>query len=962
MNAHIPCHPLRRLLVWFSALLALAATAQDQPRDPLANPNALKAAIAKGQPKPKSKDIPPDQLEFFEQKIRPVLADNCYECHSEETGKAINDLALDTRDGIRTGGERGPGVVPGDPAASLILRAIQQQGQLKMPPARKGPKLADNIIADIQKWIEMGAPDPRDAAKLAKVEEAPKPEKVYDWDKEREYWAFQKPRAAAPPAVKNAKWPQTDVDRFVLAKEEEKGLKPVADADKRTLGRRVYYDLTGLPPSPEELDAFVKDRSSDAYEKLVDKLLASPRFGEQWGRHWLDVARYGESTGLDRNLNFPYAWRYRDYVIDSFNQDKPYNLFIKEQLAGDLMPAKDQKEKDVHTIATGFLAIGPKGLNETRIRYLKWQVVDDQIDTTTRGFLGLTVSCARCHDHKFDPIPTKDYHALAGIFSSTDVLYGTVAGRGNRRPTELAGLEGTNNRPILNGGGPTPNMFVNTNRNFGALGGTNGGAGGGFGGGGRRGRNGGFAGSTNAFGTSGFGTNFLAGGTNALDGTNILALNGNGRGRGGRGGGGFGGGGRRGRGTNDAPVERVPARGPYAMAAKDITPVDSPVYYRGDLAKPRDTVPRGYLRIINEPNAAQPPEDSSGRLELADWITSPENPLTARVVVNRAWQHLFGAGIVSTPDNFGHLGAQPSNQELLDYLAVKFANDQNWSVKQLVRSLVLTRTYRLSSEADPKTKDVDPANVFLSHASVRRIGAESIRDTMLAASGDLDLNPPHGAVTADFGDGYYGVNIWPTDFPNDYRKRSVYLPMPRDVVPESLSLFDFPNPNLISARREDTISPSQALFLMNNPFVQTEALRLAQRVLQNDKLADGARIKEAYRLALLREPTSTEVTRALGYIKAQAEIFASASATPPGGVVDMKIEPNANSDVPSETGEADLKLSIGSSAVRPDGTPSEVYVRTIHDYEAPKPANPQEAAWTLFTQALFAGAEFRYLQ
>ena len=895
--------------------------------------------MASAKAQTKTKGISPDQLEFFEQKIRPVLAENCYECHSEESGKAINDLALDTRDGIRTGGERGPGVVPGDPDQSLIIRAIRQQGQVRMPPARKGPKLPDNVIADFEKWVEMGAPDPRDVAKLAggKAADPPKPEKVYDWDKERQYWAFQKPKAVTPPAVKNTKWPQSDIDRFVLAKEEQKGLKPVADADKRTLARRVYYDLIGLPPTPEELDAFVKDRSSDAYEKLVDKLLASPRFGEQWGRHWLDVARYGESTGMDRNLNYPYAWRYRDYVIDSFNQDKPYNQFIQEQLAGDLLPAKDQKEKDVHTIATGFLAIGPKGLNETRLRYLKWQVVDDQIDTTSRGFLGLTVSCARCHDHKFDPIPTKDYHALAGIFSSTDVLYGTVAGRGNRRPTELAGLEGGTNRPILNGGGPTPNMFVNTNRNFGGVvltnadGTTNLAAGGG----GRRGR---FGGGTNGF--AGRGGRFGGGGTNFA-------------------GVGFGGGFRRGgRGTNDAPVERVPARGPYAMAAKDITPVDSPVYYRGDLTKPKDTVPRGYLRVINEPDAPKLPEDASGRLELAQWIASPDNPLTARVVVNRAWQHLFGTGIVATPDNFGHLGSQPSHPELLDYLAVKFANDQKWSVKQLVRSLVLTRTYRLSSEADPKTKDIDPANVLLSHASVRRLSAESIRDTILAASGDLDVEPPVGAVTADFGDGYYGVNIWPTDFPNDYRKRSVYLPMPRDVVPEALSLFDFPNPSLVSARREDTTSPSQALFLMNNPFVQTESLRLAQRVLANDKLSDAARIKQAYRDALLREPTSAELKRALSFVSGQTELLATAQPVKLGIYA---AEPAADSgDVKPEG--SDMTVAIASAAVRPDGKPSEVYVRTVKNYEPPKPANARQEAWTLFTQALFASAEFRYLQ
>jgi hypothetical protein len=622
--------------------VAARGLAQDAPVDRLAGRDGtLKSSATNVQATVKGQGITPEHLEFFEAKIRPVLVENCYECHSEETGKTLNDLALDSRDGIRTGGERGPGIVPGDPEQGFLIRAIRQQGPLHMPPAKKGGKLPENVIADFEKWVEMGAPDPRDVAKLppGKVAEAPKPEKVYDWDKEREYWAFQKPKAVPPPKVKEASWPKTEVDRFVLAKEEEKGLRPAPDTGKATLGRRVYYDLTGLPPTPEQLDAFVKDRSAAAYEKLVDKLLASPRFGEQWGRHWLDVARYGESTGLDRNLNYPYAWRYRDYVIDSFNEDKPYNRFVEEQLAGDLLPAKDQKQRDVLTIATGFLAIGPKGLNETRLRYLKWQVVDDQIDTTARGFLGLTVSCARCHDHKFDPIPTKDYHALAGIFSSTDVLYGTVAGRGNRRPTELAGLEGSTNRPVLNGGGPTPNMFVNTNRNFTAANGTNGaGGGGGFGGGGgRRGQR------------RGGGTNDIASGTNSLaGGTNDLAAGGFRRG----GGGGFGGG-HRPRGTNDAPVERVPATGPFAMAAKDITPVDSPVYYRGDLGKPKDTVPRGFLHIVDEPNAAKPPPDSSGRLELAEWITSPDNPLTARVVVNRAWQSLFGAGIVTTPDNFG---------------------------------------------------------------------------------------------------------------------------------------------------------------------------------------------------------------------------------------------------------------------------------------------------------------------
>jgi|GEM_PF-5213447 len=438
------------------------------------------------------KAITPEQLEFFEKKIRPVLVDKCYDCHSEESGKMKGDLVLDSRDGIRVGGERGPGIVPGKPDESFVINAIRQNGRLAMPPEKKGGKLSDEVIADFEKWVAMGAPDPRDASKVASTEPA-KPEKPVEWEKERGFWAFQKPSAKAAPEVKNARWPRSEIDRFVLAKQEEKNLKPVADADKRTLVRRVYYDLIGLPPTPEQVEAFVKDKSSNAFEKLVDQLLASSHFGEQWGRAWLDVARYGESTGLDRNLNYPYAWKYRDYVIASFNADKPYDRFIHEQVAGDLLPSKDQAERDQLLIATGFLAIGPKGLNETRPKYSKFQVVDDQIDVTTRGFLGLTVSCARCHDHKFDPIPTRDYHALAGIFSSTDTLYGTVGGRGNRRPTPLLGLAGNPDRPVLNGGGPTPNMAVNTNRNFNGR--TNAFAGGG----GRRG-------GTNAFaGRRGFG-------------------------------------------------------------------------------------------------------------------------------------------------------------------------------------------------------------------------------------------------------------------------------------------------------------------------------------------------------------------------------------------------------------------------------------------------------------------------
>jgi hypothetical protein len=902
---------------------------------------------------PKSKAATPEQIEFFEKKIRPVLAEKCYECHSEEAGKNKGEFVLDSRDGIRAGGDRGPAIVPNNVDESILIRAIRQEGALHMPPERKGGKLPDEVIADFEEWVKMGAPDPRDAPKVANSEPA-KPEKAVDWDKARTFWSFQKPKAVSPPAVAEKKWPKTDVDHFVLAKLEEKGLKPVKDADLRTLARRVYYDLTGLPPTPAEVDAFAKDRSPDAYKKLVDKLLASSRFGEQWGRHWLDVARYGESTGLDRNLNYPYAWKYRDYVIQAFNQDKPYNRFVLEQLAGDLLPSTNQVQRDEQEIATGFLAIGPKGLNETRPKYSKWQVVDDQIDATSRGFLGLTVGCARCHDHKFDPIPTRDYHAMAGIFASTDTLYGTVGGRGNRRPTSLLALDDAPDLPVLFTREPTPNMFVNTNRNFAQLGGTN-----------ATGR---------VRGTNGFGGGL---------------------------GGGFGGQGRRTGQATTNQIERVPTHLSYAMGVRDLdAPQDSPIYYRGDLTKPKDVVPRGFPRIVALSQPLRIPEESSGRLQLAQWITDPENPLTARVAVNRVWQHLFGEGIVSTPDNLGQLGARPTHPELLDYLAVKFVTEQKWSVKELVRSLVLSRTYQLSSDEDAKAGESDPADTLLWRAQPRRLTAEQLRDTILAASGRLDVEPPQYAITAEFGDGYYGVNIWESDFPTEYFKRSVYLPIVRDMVPDSLSLFDFPNPNLVGAHREQTTSPSQALFMMNNALVQNESLHVARRVLENPRLSDQERVRQTYLAALLREPTAAEVKRARQFIQEQEELLASAqpetltprTSTPEtDGPLMLKLPapqtvpqmadapatpaaaPVSNDQTPSAAaGAGGGGRRLGRQQVLGPGSSSATVVAKLAPgvaqpklYQQPvadKPADPQEGAWSLFTQALFASAEFRYLQ
>jgi Protein of unknown function (DUF1549)/Protein of unknown function (DUF1553)/Planctomycete cytochrome C len=920
-----------------------------------------------------SSKFTPEQLEFFEQKIRPVLVANCYDCHSEEKGKNKGELTLDTRDGIRAGGDRGPTIVPGKPDDSVLINAIRQVGQLHMPPDSRGGPLPDEVIADFEKWVKDRAADPRDSAKIVSARAA-KPEKVYDWDKERGYWAFHKPNLVAPPKVADEKWPKGEIDHFVLAKLEEKGLQPVRDADKRTLVRRVYYDIIGLPPTAEQVEAFAKDNSPDAYEKLVDHLLSSPRFGEQWGRAWLDVARYGESTGMDRNLNFPYAWRYRDYVINSFNNDKPYNRFIVEQLAGDQLPYWNQQERDENLTATGFLAIGPKGLNETRVKYSKWQVVNDQIDAASRGFLGLTVGCAQCHDHKFDPIPQRDYHALAGIFASTETLYGTVGGRGNRRPTSLLSLDGAPELAVLSTGEPTPNMFVNTNRNFTVS-----------------------SGRTN---NTARGTNNLAGG-----------------GRGGRGGRGFG------RNITTNQIERVPAHKSYAMGVRDYNePQDVPVYYRGDLTKPTDAVvPRGFLRIASFSDTPAIPTNASGRLQLAQWITNPENPLTARVAVNRVWQHLFGEGIVATPDNLGHLGSQPTHPELLDYLAVKFVTDQHWSVKQLVRSLVLTHAYQLSGDIEAKAEEADPADTLIWRAAPRRLKAEQLRDSILVASGRLDTTPPTNNVTAEFGDGYYGVNIWESDLPQHYFKRSVFLPVPRDLVPESLSLFDLPNPNLVGAHREETTSPSQELFLMNNAFVQDEALHLARQLLNNKNLSEKERIQQAYLAVYQRQPTSSEVKHAARFIKAETDLLTSAA---PEEVVERTSTPEAEVRVPdvsptlvalttptpTATAPAPVATNAATEAAAPGpatntttaaatatgdaggnfgggggrggfrgprtfkgpGSASDIVVgklapgiarpKVFHQALPEKPATAEEGALALFTQALFGSAEFRYLQ
>jgi hypothetical protein len=657
----------------------------------------------------------------------------------------------------------------------------------------------------------------------------------------RSFWSFVPPQSRPAPSVKDAAWPRGEVDGYVLAALEARGLKPVSDADPRVLIRRLSFDLTGLPPEPERVERFAAAPTRGALERLVDELLESPRFGERWGRHWLDVARYAESTGKDRNYAFPEAWRYRDWVIDAVNADMPYDEFIRRQVAGDLLPARSVEERDANRIATGFLAIGPKGLNERRREQFVMDLVDEQLDVTTRAVMGVTVACARCHDHKFDSITQRDYYAMAGIFRSTQTLYGTEEDQGNRQPSSLLTL----GEPVMAlpvevppRGLPSMDERQRMRREL-----------------------------------------------------RMASVRG-------------------GRTEPDLPMPPMPALGtPRAMGVREGRVGDSHLLVRGEISQRGDRVPRGFVEVLNTVPPPTIPARQSGRLQLAEWLTRKENPLTARVAVNRVWAHLFGRGLVRTGDDFGAMGERPTHPELLDHLAIRF-QQQGGSLKALVREIVLSRTYQLSSESDALAMELDPENRLLWRSSLRRLDAEAIRDAMLQVAGVLDLGPPRGSPVAKLGDGRVGRGVASMRDDAVRNKRSVYLPIIRGFVPESLELFDFAEPSLVVADRDDTNVPSQALYLLNNPEVGQLARAFALRLLADAGLSPRDRIERAYRLALGRPPSGVEFTRAAEFLR-------------------------------SEIGEGVRTAGIGRMRGR---------------------AAPGEIAWTAFAQALLASAEFRFVR
>jgi hypothetical protein len=873
---------------------------------------------------------------FFEQKIRPVLAKECYACHSAGAKKLKGGLLLDTREGVLAGGDTGPAIVPGKPDESLLLEALRHDG-IEMPPKSKLP---DPVIADFARWVEIGAPDPR-------IGKAAPARAGIDLEAGRAFWSYQPPRRHTPPAVADAGWPRTDIDRFLLAALEARGLKPVADADRATLARRLSYDLVGLPLTPGEIDAFADDDAPGAYERLVDRLLASPRFGERWGRHWLDVARYGESLTL-RGLVFKEAWRYRDYVIDAFNSDLPFDRFVEEQVAGDLLPASGIADRRRQRIATTFLVLGNNNLEEQDKGQLRMDVVDEQIDTIGKAFMAQTIGCARCHDHKFDPIPTKDYYALAGILRNVKALEdanvskwlelplpvdpedeaiyqrhegavaalearikefrkatGAVASRGALAPDELPGIviddlqarkvgdwstsqfsgnyigtgysysssdrqgeETLTFQPDLPEAGvyevrlayvahrnrtkaapvtvfsadgdeivtvdmqadpPIDGRFVSLGRH-------------------RFERNGqgfvlvsteGTTGAVVADAVQFLPVNPAAGVAIATpkpkkgdDGEPVKAL--------------------------EAQLKRLKANGPKRELAMSVVEEpeirDTRVHIRGSVHSLGEPAPRGFLQVATAGTVPAMPDKESGRRELAAWLASADNPLTARVAVNRVWHWLFGAGLVRTTDNFGTTGETPSHPELLDDLAVGFMAD-GWSIKRLVRRIVLSHAYQLASVDDPRARKADPEDRLLWRMNRRRLDAECIRDTILTVSGQIEHKM--GGATFPAGlDADYG-------FTQGGNRRSVYAPVFRNALPE---LFDFADPSMVVGRRNQSTVAPQALFLLNHPFLLEQSRLAARALLSGPDRDDGGRLVRAYRLSLGRPPNAAEREIAMHFL------------------------------------------------------------------------------------------------
>jgi mono/diheme cytochrome c family protein len=766
--------------------------------------------VRAGDSPPGGGKLDPAEEEFFEAKVRPVLAEHCLECHGAEKSKG--GLRLDARASMLKGGDGGPAVVPGKPDESTLVEAIRYDGDVQMPP--KG-KLKDAEIAALTDWVKRGAhwPSPRpglasNTAAIApdRSETAGKPAPsiatAAATEQARSFWSFRPVGDPGPPPVRDAAWPTSPIDRFILARLEASGLAPSPPADKLALIRRVTFDLVGLPPTPEEVAAFLRDGSPDAYTRLVDRLLASPHYGERWGRYWLDVARYGEDQAHSFQPRlYPHGYRYRDWLIGAFNRDMPYDRFIMEQVAGDLLdgPASGRLDR---LAALGFFACGPVYYGDAK----QLDQYDDRIDTLTRGFLGLTVACARCHDHKYDPIPTTDYYALEGVFASTSYVE-VPAAPGDQVEAYDKAQDAIKAKEkviteFVQAEAKRLNQKVANNQ-------------------------------LKAF------ERMLTGDAK----TKVKAM----------------------RAEVDELKKKAPPKYPVIHALADAsTPTDMPVLVRGNAAAPGAKVPRRFLTVLGGDRGAF--RRGSGRLELARAIASPDNPLTARVMVNRVWQHHFGRGLVGTASNFGALGERPSHPELLDWLARRFV-ESGWSLKALHREILLSSTYRQGSRFDSRGFAKDPGNTLLWRMNRRRLDVEAWRDAMLAVSGRLD-------------DSLGGPSVG-LDEPGN-RRRTAYAAVSRHDLAWMLRLFDFPDPNITSGGRVETTVPLQQLFVLNGELMATAARAVAARLHVAAEAApdDAARIRRAYLLLYGREATPRELGIGLGYLRAADRPESAGPAAP----------------------------------------------------------------------------------
>ena len=718
--------------------------------------------------------------EFFEKQIRPLLAEHCQSCHGD--GKQEGGLQLTSRALLMKGGETGPVIVPSQPEESLLIRAVEYLNEPKMPPKQKLP---DADIARLRRWVAMGVPWPESNLK-------PTPVPVSEFQVtpgQQSWWAYQAVKDHAPPEVRNGAWPRNEIDQFIAAELESHMMQPAPAADRRTWLRRATFDLTGLPPTPDEVDAFLADDSDHAADRVVDRLLSAPAVGQRWARHWLDVVRYadyhdGDPKARDATCEPLQAWRYRDWVVESFNRDLPFDRFIVHQIAGDLLPSPDGMEFYADgLVATTFLSNGAWDRGDADKEKMVSDMVDDQIDTIGKAFMGLTLGCSRCHDHKFDPLSQNDYYALAGIFYSTRMLkeLGTKGGEITLQRIPLAPKELVAKRE------EQVKKLAEINAKI---------------------------------------TEFDKKKMPADPMRKALID------------------------EREQLQKTLLPEPPLALAVSEggvpggLFPKiqDVPLHIRGSYTRLGPVVPRRMPEFFA--GQSQPTIRGSGRLELANWIASKENLLTARVLVNRVWHWHFGTGIVRTPNNFGMLSEPPSHPELLDWLATQFLND-GWSIKKLHRRIMLSATYQQTSMADRDHVAKDPENRWLGRFSPRRLEAEAIRDTMLRASGRLDLATGGSA----------------TDNLNTTR-RSLYVQTARWDRSNFSTLFDAANPDASEERRNVSTVAPQSLFLLNHEFVLTQAKYFAEQLARDVPSDETAKIHRAFKVLFARPASADEVALA----------------------------------------------------------------------------------------------------